>query len=251
MLAIALSCASSCSYTEISESADYIINGTIDSGHLQVVRVSQFDPTFPGGIVEFCTGTLINQTTVLTARHCTMNSQGQAYTNVTVEGMTLVYDPEHRTRYYESYSEESIGIVRNQAADIALVQLPITVRGVSTSRIATSTPVGRQITLVGYGGSFASDPDWGQTKRFGFNTIDRVDANYFYFDGATGSDSATCYGDSGGPAFVGTCLVGVTKGQLGTPSTACTEAGGEWYHTRVDTQFAWIASNTSATTCAP
>lgn len=246
---------SACEHIDIHELESDIVNGTIDSGHLQVVRISQFDPTYPGGITEFCTGTLINNNTVLTARHCTQNYQGQNYANVVVEGTTLIYDRETGARYFEDYAEVSTNITRNNTADIALVRLPIAVRGVSFARLATGAPVGRVITLVGYGGTSATDPNWGQVKRFGSNTIDRVDPNYIYFDGATGSESATCYGDSGGPAFAGstssTCLVGVTKGQLATPSTACTEAGGEWYHTRVDTQLAWIASNANTTTCVP
>jgi hypothetical protein len=105
------------------------------------------------------------------------------------------------------------------------------------------------ITLVGYGQSSATTP-YNGLRRFGYNTIDSVHATSFYFTGASGSEAATCYGDSGGPAYrTGTqCLVGITHGNR---SASC--VSGIWDDSRVDGAASWIVQNAgeSIATCAP
>lgn len=243
-----------CTSVEVYEAEQAIINGQLDTGHRQVVKLFATDPGTQQ--IEYCTGTLVASKTVVTAAHCVFAASGQQYPAVTVEGEMRYYDPELRQYYYDSFDMVSAGItphpsyapLSSTGTDVAVVTLPSPVSGVAPANLGGAPGPGAAITIVGFGATSGSPPypGYGESKRWGSNTIDRVDAALIYYSGVTGSDAGTCFGDSGGPNFLGgytsNCLTAVTKGG----SSYC--SGLSNYATRVDTGVStntWIRSQTT------
>lgn len=230
------SAASGCVLEDVGEEAateqieQAIANGTVDPNSRQVVEL-----LFPTGP---CSGTLITRWTVLTAAHC-LPAQGA---QVTVTGEDLQWKPELGAWDWGTYTVTGTAVMAS-GTDVALVNLPNPVGlGVTISQVATWVTPGMPISIVGFGETSPGVRNW-HVRRRAPNTIDRVDATNFYFDGTSGVEGATCFGDSGGPAYRewSDCVVGITHGQASPPF--CSEAGGEFIDTRVDTRFSWIQAN--------
>jgi|GEM_PF-1992106 len=221
-----------------------IVNGLVDHGHPSVARVlltADTSPTAPA-----CTGVLITSSSVLTAAHCVTDGWGYRIEFAGGSGFVGVatrhpdYDP------------------TTDANDLAVISTSDKVGRRFRARLATSVVADTPITLVGFGYTTATSGQDG-LKRYGTNVIDTVTDDFFYFDTALtsppGTEAATCYGDSGGPAFLGgvdsDCIGGVTQGQEG-PSGFCSASAGRWIHTRTDTQLGWLEAVTrdSISTCA-
>lgn len=214
---------------ELATAEHEIVNGLVDTGHPSVVRVLLTADTGPAA--PACTGVLVTSSMVVTAGHCVQNGAGYRVDLGNFWGTATVHP---------SYP----------AVDLAVISTLDKVGRPFHARIATTVAAGTPITLSGYGQVAANVPQDG-IKRYGTNVIDSVDPTFFYFDTALtappGTEAATCYGDSGGPAFSGglesDCVVGVTKGQLNVPGgTACAASNGAWLHTRIDNQLAWLTS---------
>jgi secreted trypsin-like serine protease len=183
-------------------------------------------PTAPA-----CTGVLITSSTVLTAAHCVQT--GVAY-RIDFGG----------NGFWGT-------ALRHPTVDLAVVSTLDKVGRPFHAKLATTVAAGSAITLSGYGQT-ANNVGQDGIKRYGTNVIDSVDPNFIYFDTALtsppGTEAATCFGDSGGPAFRGgftsDCVVGITRGQLNEPGgVACAASNGAWIHTRTDTELAWIQAS--------
>jgi len=211
-----------------------IVNGLPTIGFPTVVQVFQANVVNPKPTDRSCTGVLITSSTVLTAAHCV--TPGARHVTSAFTGTATVH-PQW---------------TGGAAHDLAVVKTLDKV-GRPHARLRTTTPEGAAITLVGYGKTVYGGVQDG-VKRYGYNVIDRVDANSFFYDTSLASpapeEAATCSGDSGGPAFLRTdetCVVGITRGQNATAATACTAAGEEWRHTRVDVDLVWLEQVTRET----
>lgn len=235
--AICLAAGAACVGPLLDSAEQEIVNGLPSSGHPSVARVLLTSDTSPGALA--CTGVLITHSSVLTAAHCV----------------------EAGSSYYVDFGSNGFWgtATLHPTVDMAVVSTLDKLGRPFHARLATQVNPGAAITLVGYGRTNAALPPDG-IKRYGFNTIDSVDPTYLYFDtdlmSPPGQEAATCFGDSGGPAFLGgfssNCVGGVTKGQYAAAGTACTAAGEQWFHTRVDQHLAWLEAVTrdSIVTCA-
>jgi hypothetical protein len=89
--------------------------------------------------------------------------------------------------------------IRERARITAANTLTGELRG-SAGQLA-DTAKGDEFTAVGYGATSGSSNDYGE-RRYAVSTFKSVDRTYLRLSQHNGS-GGTCYGDSGGPNFVG------------------------------------------------
>ncbi len=124
-------------------------------------------------------------------------------------------------------------------SDVAVLLLSKKIMTVAPSPMAKTgdmPTVGDPITMVGYGvtGWKAEDSE---KKRFAQNVISSVTSEVFMFDGAGGTSTTTCSGDSGGPTFAMRQGVETLIGVHTASETGCQDRG---IDTRVDVMYGWI-----------
>ena len=185
--------------------------------------LADWDPDSPGPD-SFCSGTLIAPTVFLTAAHCTASLEAEGITQVWV-GFTPDYDEDATTTAGllagtpVSHPEFGSGGA-SDTHDIAVVLLAQAPAGITPAQLPTaglldqlktSHQLGSQtFTAVGYG--TVREDKTGGPHAFFFDGIRRYALQsalnlekawlLLSMNPSTGS-GGTCYGDSGGPHFLG------------------------------------------------
>ncbi|RMH36534.1 MAG: hypothetical protein D6689_22430 [Deltaproteobacteria bacterium] len=199
-----------------------IVNGEADPYDFGVVALS-----FGGS--SFCTGTVVSPHIVVTAAHCVDPAEiPDMWIKVGEHAASGVPIPVVDGVVHAEYDGGS--------NDIALLVLaaPAPVRPWPVNRTAFDASwLGREVRLVGYG---VTDPNGGGggRKREGIAAISNFDALDFAYASAP---AQTCFGDSGGPAFVLVDGVEVLAGVTSRGDADCAEIG---IDTRVDVYADWI-----------
>ena len=205
--------------------------GTIDEKN-KYSNVGALMAEVEGGFVIYCTGTLISSTVFLTASHC-LDYDGQTMYvsfDLTIpedeDGFVIV---DELDTFYEGIAHmhplyASGG--QNDTYDIAVIVFDDPVRRITPAKLPTlnylDTLTAKQLKTatfiaVGYGyvrdeKEGASQPlEWDPTRRYAEQTANSLTAAWFTLsmNYATG-DGGTCYGDSGGPHFLGDVVVSIT-----------------------------------------
>lgn len=184
-----------------------------------------------------CSGTLIAQNVLLTARHCLLRQDSSVIKPSKVE----VYwgaDPEPEDEPWTVLAHDT-----HSAADIAVLELlePGPAEPVVLNTEPLDDYIGAPVRLVGYGSTAETAPDHG-IKREGTTVLQQLSPTPLGDAMLTGETGAqTCVGDSGGPAFmtIGDVeqLVGVTSFGTGP----CGSDGSLDAAIRVDRYYGWIA----------
>jgi MYXO-CTERM domain-containing protein len=194
-----------------------------------------------------CSGTLVapqesnprlQSKIFLTARHCVVDASG----NQARLADLRVYWGEQPNN-----ASRSNGVVDyrfHPAADIAALTLDgyHDARPVALNQQALEPLVGQRVRIAGYGVTLENNRDSG-LKRVGNTTLvgfDQTELGSVAYIGQQGSK--TCYGDSGGPAFMkigdGEKLVGVTSFGTGPCESGDTLDG----EVRADVYHDWIVA---------
>lgn len=152
------------------------------------------------GQQQFCTGTLIAPTIVVTAAHCLPPNLAVALQDISVffgprigeagEFIAVADALAHPDWVLEALPND-IGMIELAEPASALPML------VPSQPFDVSAPVGTQVTVVGYGRTHFQDTS-PRLKRLGITVVEDIDESLIYLDGAP---SYTCNGDSGGPLF--------------------------------------------------
>ncbi|HYY11617.1 MAG TPA: trypsin-like serine protease [Kineosporiaceae bacterium] len=196
----------------VAAPAQAITNGTADgSGHPNVGGLVA--PTaYSDGTWLYCSGTLISPTVFLTAAHC-----DEGTSRVRVSFSTAYKDGD--TTYTGTFHADPLyGQSQSDPHDIAVVVLDKAVKGITPARLPAAgslanLPADQQFTSVGYGAYAVTTTNSAGGHAFVYNdvrgvatgTLNAVNPAWLRIsmNPSTGN-GGTCYGDSGGPNFLGT-----------------------------------------------
>jgi elastase-2 len=247
---------------------------------LSVVNITQ-------GGVNWCTGSLIDSTHILTAQHCTYGENAHKFTiNFYGNDGTTVA----ATRAVTAKAEMAVYSYPNflAGADVAILTMGSAAPGGFTPlKLANFDPTGSQATTVGFGyqglGSigyyspvqydtrwaaenvvdyFGTPLDYNGTTYTGYGGASSSNILNTDFDGplnlnplaskgssatALGNEGTTCFGDSGGPLLVSGLITGVLSGGT-SPVALCGEGDVSWWTGTFDSNVrSFITANSVAT----
>jgi Trypsin len=165
---------------------------------------------YPDGTSIYCSGTLIAPTVFLTAAHC--GTEGERVL-VTFDTAYQAGDPVYAGTFHADplYNQS-----QSDPHDIAVVVLDSPVAGITPARLPeagslSGVSAGQPITAVGYGAYRVTMGAGGATfwyddvRMRSTGSLNAVTKSWLRIsqNPATG-DGGACYGDSGGPNFLGT-----------------------------------------------
>jgi secreted trypsin-like serine protease len=198
--------------TSVSPAAA-ITNGSPDgNGHPNVGGL--VSPTqYSDGTWIYCSGTLISPTVVLTAAHCAEDGErvGVTFDTAYQEGDKVYYGTFHADPLYNQSQSDP--------HDIAVVVLDKAVRGITPAKLPTANSLSnlsgsQAFTSVGYGAYEVTKGPGGHqylyddVRGVATGTLNSTNPSWLRIsmNPSTGN-GGTCYGDSGGPNFLGTSQI--------------------------------------------
>jgi secreted trypsin-like serine protease len=186
-----------------------ITNGTADGqGHPNVGGLVA--PTqYSDGTWIYCSGTLISPTVFLTAAHCADDGTrvGVSFDTAYQAGDKVYYGTFHADPLYNKSQSDP--------HDIAVVVLDKAVRGITPAKLPTANSLSnlsgsQKFTSVGYGAYEVTNGPGGHqylyndVRGVATGTLNSTNPSWLRIsmNPSTGN-GGTCYGDSGGPNFLG------------------------------------------------
>ena len=213
---LALACASALALSALgTSSAHAVLGGSADGEAHPNVGMLLNDFQYSDGTWILCSGSLIAPDVFLTAAHC--GTEGSR--------VTVTFDSAYQTgdqTYTGTFHGDSLWPgTHADPHDIAVVKLDSPVTGVSPVRLPTAGSVGSlsqgtPVTAVGYG---ASTLDVNRGLRYTYTDVrnaavgklNAVNQSYLQIsENSAQGYGGGCFGDSGGPNFVGGVQVGIT-----------------------------------------
>ncbi len=192
--------------------ASAITNGAADGmAHPNVGGL--VSPTqYSDGTWIYCSGTLISPTVFLTAAHCAEGARvGVTFDPAYQAGDKVYYGTFHADPLYPGPTSD--------AHDIAVVVLDKAAKGIAPARLPAADSLSglagtQQFTSVGYGAYEVTNQPGGHqylyddVRMVATGTLNATNKTWLRIsmNPSTGN-GGTCYGDSGGPNFLGTTQV--------------------------------------------
>ena len=187
-----------------------ITNGAPDGNRHPNVGALLAPTAYSDGPWATCTGTLIAPTIFLTAAHC---DQGVSRVAVTFDSS---YVASTGKTYWGTWrADPAFTKAQSDPHDLAVVVLDKAVKGITPARLPKlgqldSLAQGDPITSVGYGAQSVTMGAGGATFHYAdiryvaVGSVNAITSSWIRasMNPSTG-DGGTCYGDSGGPNFLG------------------------------------------------
>jgi secreted trypsin-like serine protease len=193
-----------------------ITNGTADgNGHPNVGGLVA-DTAYSDGTWLYCSGTLISPTVFLTAAHCAEGGSDRvrvSFSSAYHDGDTVYSGTFHANPAYDQ--------AQSDPNDIAVVVLDKAVKAIAPAALPRAgsldnLPSDQQFTSVGYGAYQVTKAQGAGGHTFLYDDVRGVATGTLNattpawlrisMNPSTGN-GGTCYGDSGGPNFLGTSNV--------------------------------------------
>ncbi len=199
---------------------------------------------FSDGTWEECSGTLIAPRVFLTAEHC---DEGVSRVAVTFDS-SYVY-PTGTTYWGTWHGDPNYNQSQSDPQDVAVVVLDKTVKGIAPARLPAAGSLdsvngSTQFTSVGYGAQAVTNGPGGKTYHYAdiryvaVGTLNSLTPSWLRIsqNPSTGN-GGTCYGDSGGPNFLGagSTETNIVAGTTITGDTPCRSTNVDY---RLDTPSA-------------
>jgi hypothetical protein len=164
---------------------------------------------YSDGTWLYCSGTLVSPTVFLTAAHCAEGDR----VGVTFDPAYVAGDP---VSYGSWHADPLYGKSQSDPHDIAVVVFPRPIKGIAPARLPAAGSLSglsgaQQFTSVGYGAYEVTKGPGGHrflyddVRGVATGTLNAINAAWLRIsmNPSTGN-GGTCYGDSGGPNFLGT-----------------------------------------------
>jgi hypothetical protein len=189
--------------------AHAITNGVADGGGHPNVGGLVAPAAYSDGTWLYCSGTLISPTVFLTAAHCDEGARARVT-------FSAAYADGDRTYAGTFHADPAYNQSQSDPHDIAVVVLDRPVRGITPARLPaadslSALPADQSFTSVGYGAYAVPRGPGGHrylyddVRMVATGTLNAITPAWLRIsmNPATGN-GGTCYGDSGGPNFLGT-----------------------------------------------
>jgi Trypsin len=224
--------------------AGAITNGAPDGNAHPEVGALLAQQAYSDGTWAECTGTLISPTVFLTAAHC---DEGVSRVAVTFDS---TYSAATGTRYWGTYhADPAYNQKTSDPHDIAVVVLDRAIKSIAPARLPKANSLSTadtttRFTSVGYGGQAVNQG--GGPKTFSYadvryaatGTLNSLNPSWLRISmNPSHGDGGTCYGDSGGPNFLGagSTETNIVAGTTISGDTFCRSTNVDY---RMDTQSA-------------
>ncbi|HEX3805725.1 MAG TPA: trypsin-like serine protease [Gaiellaceae bacterium] len=217
--------------------------GPDGNGHPEVGALLA-QQAFSDGTWEECTGTLISSTVFLTAEHC-----DEGVSRVAVTFASSYVAGESATYWGTWYGNPNYNKSQSDPEDMAVVVLDKPVKGIAPARLPKAGSLdgltgSQQFTSVGYGAQSVTSGQGGHTYHYedvryvAVGTLNSETPTWLRISqNASTGNGGTCYGDSGGPNFLGAGS-GETNIVAGTTITGDTQCKSTNVDYRLDTPAA-------------
>lgn len=165
---------------------------------------------YPDGTWLYCSGTLISPTVFVTAAHC---DEGTSQVTVTFDP---AYEAGDKTYTGTWHADPLFSQKQDDPHDLAVVVFDKPIKGITPARLPAAgslanLPGTQQFTSVGYGAYEVTNQPGGHrflyddVRMVAMGTLNATNPAWLRISMNPATDNGgTCYGDSGGPNFLGT-----------------------------------------------